>query len=90
MAGNEGMTPRAMNETLAKVRAEIMSSQEQYGDFASMHEGYGVLAEEVAELFDALRLKQTVRERASAIAHEAIQIAAVATRIAEQAGRITR
>jgi NTP pyrophosphatase (non-canonical NTP hydrolase) len=73
------------------VRAEIDAAQARYGDFSSMHEAYGVLAEEVAELFEAVRLKQdggSIRE--NRIRAEAIQVAAVALRIAEQAGRVTR
>ena len=72
------------------VENERRVSQEMFGDFASMHEAYGVLAEEVSELFDAVKLKQQVPERKRMIAKEAIQIAAVALRIAEQAGRVTR
>ena len=79
---------------------ECASSQTKYGDFASMHEAYGVLAEEVDELFDAIKMKQGVLSfdkisghpmtRGECIREEAIQVAAVALRIAEQAGRVTR
>ncbi len=71
-------------------REEADGAQGTYGDFASMHEAYGVLAEEVAELFDAIRMKQKQPVRPRLIRAEAIQIAAVALRIAEQAGRVTR
>ena len=82
---------RALNDAIAKMRGEAMGAQESYGDFASMHEAYGVLAEEVAELFDAVRMRQSDgRMRVDAIAKEAIQVAAVAIRMAEQAGRVTR
>ena len=69
---------------------EAEQAQYQYGDFASHHEAYGVLAEEVDELFDAIRLKQSDPTRAPSIDREAIQIAAVALRLAEQARRLTR
>jgi NTP pyrophosphatase (non-canonical NTP hydrolase) len=72
----------------AKDEAEL--AQEKYGDFASMHEAYGVLAEEVAELFDAIRIKQLQPTRPRLIRAEAIQVAAVALRIAEQASRVLR
>ncbi len=72
------------------VAAEAARAQERYGDFASMHEAYGVLAEEVAELFDAVRLRQGDKSRGEAIRREALQVAAVALRMADQAGRVTR
>ena len=34
---------------------EMRQAQDKYGPFHSTHEGYGVLAEEVAELRDAIR-----------------------------------
>lgn len=77
-------------DTLTAVVSEAGEAQESYGDFASMHEAYGVLAEEVVELFEAVRLNQGRPERRKAIRHEAIQVAAVALRIAAQAGRVNR
>lgn len=65
-------------------------AQSRYGDFTSMHEAHGVLAEEVAELSEAVRMKQSNPKRAEHIEKEAIDVAAVALRIAEQARRITR
>lgn len=70
--------------------AEADSAQESYGDFSSMHEGYGVLTEEVAELLEAIRLKQGDPNRATRIRREALQVAAVALRMADQARRVTR
>ena len=60
-----------------------------------------VLAEEVAELFEAVRMRHgqfkdgrddahPFLRRQDCIRAEAIQVAAVALRIAEQAGRVTR
>ena len=49
----------------------------RYGDFASTHEAYGVLAEEVAELLDAIRSND-----AESIRDEAVDVAAVAYRLA--------
>jgi NTP pyrophosphatase (non-canonical NTP hydrolase) len=79
-----------MNAILVDIMTEAHTAQAKYGDYASMHEAYGVLAEEVAELFDAIRLRQDNPERSTAIAREAIQVAAVAYRVAEQAGRVHR
>lgn len=75
---------------LEAIGAEGDAAQESYGDFSSMHEGYGVLAEEVAELFEAIRMPQGNPSRAGRITKEAIQVAAVAARMAEQAKRVTR
>jgi NTP pyrophosphatase (non-canonical NTP hydrolase) len=84
----------AMMRILDAVSEEAAQASSLYGDFASMHEAYGVLAEEVEELFDAVRMKQTrvdpLNSRAENIRKEAIQVAAVALRIAEQAGRVMR
>lgn len=80
----------ALTQTSEHVLAESLRAQEKYDDFASMHEAYGVLAEEVAELFTEVCTKARDRTRQLRIREEAIQIAAVALRIAEQADRVTR
>ena len=49
----------------------------RYGDFTSTHEGLGVLTEEVAELVEAIRSNAL-----GAVQREAIQVAAVALRLA--------
>jgi len=83
-------------QALIEITTEADVAQGRFGDFASMHEAYGVLAEEVDELFDAVKLPQPLGSdvglttRASMIEREAIQVAAVAMRIAEQARRVTR
>lgn len=65
-------------------------AQSKFGDFTSMHEAYGVLDEEVHELAAAVRMKQSNPKRAEEIEKEAIDVAAVALRIAEQARKVTR
>ncbi len=67
-----------------------MQADRDFDDFASMHEAYGVLAEEVAEFLDAVRLRQSNRNRPLLCRKEALDIAAVALRIAAQASRVTR
>jgi len=62
---------------LADVQTEIDETTRRYGLFRSTHEGYGVLAEEVLELLLAIRTNDPIDIRT-----EAIQVAAVATRIA--------
>ena len=90
-----------LGQETADVVVEACAAQAKFGDFASMHEGYGVLAEEVAELFEAVRMRHgqfkegrddahPFLRRQDCIRAEAIQVAAVALRIAEQAGRVTR
>jgi len=49
---------------------------------ASMHEGYAVMLEEVDELWESIRCDFTRR----AILTEAVQVAAMAQRLAEDAG----
>ena len=65
-------------------------AQHRFGDFASMHEAYGVLAEEVEEFLDAVRLRQDNPERPDRCRQEALDIAAVCLRIAEQSERVRR
>lgn len=72
------------------ITQEAGAAQGKFGDFASMHEAFGVLSEEVAELFEGVRMQQGNPHRADVIRREAIQVAAVAMRIAEQARRVTR
>lgn len=59
------------------IRDEIDRAERRYGDPISAHEGYGVLAEEVHELLVAVRANAS-----ESIRSEAIQVAAVATRLA--------
>lgn len=56
--------------------AEMERASRRYGPFASSHEGYGVLAEEVAEFFEAMRANDP-----AAMQREALQVAAVAMRL---------
>lgn len=60
------------------VREEAHRAHEKYGHFKSTHEGYGVLAEEVTELLDAIRMNCSRN-----IMNEAIQVSAVALRLAD-------
>lgn len=66
-----------MDETLAAVRAEAERAADRYGPFTSTHEALGVLVEEIEELRGAIR--DNVIE---AVKLEAIQVAAVAARLA--------
>jgi hypothetical protein len=59
---------------------ELRAATALFGNFASVHEAYGVLMEEVAELFDEIRKKDDQRDYHN-MRHEAIQIAAMALKI---------
>lgn len=67
-----------MSDLTTQLRAEMARAQERYGDFASSHEGFGVLTEEYYELLEMVRSNRVDRIR-----HEALQVAAVALRLAE-------
>lgn len=64
-------------EVDARIEKEGVEADRKYGPFTSAHEGYGVLAEEVAELLDAIRSNTDV-----VVQIEACQVAAVAWRLA--------
>lgn len=63
----------------AATRALVMD--DKHARFVSAHEAYGVLAEEVAELFDEVRKKKEIRSKL-AMRNEALDIAVVGLRIA--------
>ena len=64
-----------------EVSVETVRIQEKFGDYRSMHEAYGVLAEEVAEFFEEVRKKQSDPTRLRMCRQEAIDVAVVALRI---------
>lgn len=71
------MSKRTLSEVIGAVRAECEKAGQRYGEFHSTHEGLGVLAEEIDELMEAIR-----SNRRFPIQREAIQVAAVAIRLA--------
>jgi hypothetical protein len=68
---------RLANEVLAELRR----ARSLYPAQASAHEGYAVLLEEMDELWDAIKLRQSHPGRNLAIRDEAIQVAAMAMRL---------
>lgn len=72
-----------LKKTLECVEIEARETYAFHGAFASAHEAWAVLYEEVMELFEEIRKKPSVRDYEQ-IAHEAIQVAAVATRFVAQ------
>ncbi len=60
-----------------RIAGEIHKADQRYGPFRSTHEGLGVLTEEYMELVEAIRANDL-----DGIIKEALQVAAVATRLA--------
>ena len=65
-------------ELYSETIEQTLKADAKYGPFTSTHEGLGVLIEEVAELTDAIR-----SNKIGSVEMEAIQVAAVALRLAE-------
>lgn len=67
-----------MASVLSLMLTEMADASTRYGPFRSSHEGLGVLTEEYHELVEAVRANDLL-----AIRREAIQISAVAYRLAD-------
>ena len=63
--------------TLHEIGEEAERARKKWGPFRSSHEAYGVLAEEMAELLEAIHANEDLCAR-----REALQVAAVAYRFA--------
>lgn len=59
---------------------EVLTATRRWGPFHSAHEGYGIILEEVDELWDAVRLNQSKPDRKSRLRAESTQVAAMALR----------
>ena len=66
-----------LNEIIDDVAEELKRATSQHGGFASWHEGYAVLLEEVEELWDEVKRKN---RNVYAARKEAIQVAAMAVK----------
>ena len=78
-------------EVYEAVSKEVETAQQNWPPFNSAHEAYGVLAEEVDELWEHVKTNQKRRDL-PAMKKEAIQVAAMAIRFAievcsEEVGR---
>ncbi len=69
-----------MKNVTQAVMIELRNAQENFPRFASAHEGFAILKEEVDELWEAVRLKQSDPSRDTKITAETIQVAAMALR----------
>lgn len=79
------MEPQATSDALmtatTKAGIEVQRAVDDNEGFASFHEGYAVLKEEVEELWDEIKVNRAKRSR-KRIHDEAIQAAAMAIEIA--------
>jgi hypothetical protein len=74
-------------EAANKAIAEIQRAQQKHGSFPfySTHQGYGVLLEEVDEMWDEIR-----RDNLELSIKEAIQVAAMALRYVAEFGAVVQ
>ena len=66
---------RRASQALGDVAAELYRATRKFGSFASTHEGYAVILEELDELWDDVKANRVDDSIA-----EAVQVAAMATR----------
>lgn len=66
-----------------EIEAEAVTGHDKFGAFNSAHEGFAVLKEEVDELWDHVKTKQTHRDL-NKMKTEAMQVAAMAVRFAAE------
>lgn len=73
----------SLGKTLTEVVAELAFARANFNPHNSAHEGYAVLLEEVDELWTEVKVNQKRRDPAK-MRKEAIQVAAMAIRFAEE------
>jgi hypothetical protein len=66
-----------IDKILLQVREEVYFATEKFGVFASPHEGYAIIKEELDELWDDIKANRGYEFAAE---REAIQVAAMAIR----------
>ena len=77
-----------LNIVINKIKKEYLRAVNKFGAFHNAHEGYAVLLEEVDELWENVKLNQTIFTRDEAMREEAIQVAAMAIRFIIDCGGI--
>lgn len=70
-------------DVFSAINEELYQARSKWPAFNSAHEGYAILAEEVDELWDHVKTNQKKRDLV-AMKAEAIQVAAMAIRFAEE------
>lgn len=73
--------PKIYSRELRDVSEELDKALRKHPKFASAHEGWAVIREEVDELWDEVKVRQAKRRR-DKMRKEAIQVAAMALRFA--------
>ena len=75
-----------LNTIIDKVKEEYIRASSKFPPFASAHEGYAVILEEMDELWENVKLNQKNLSRNKLMCEEAIQVAAMAVRFIMDAG----
>lgn len=75
MKTNKMDHPEHISQIMLEVECELNRATHKFGNFASHHEGYAILKEEVDELWDAVKANDHQHAR-----EEAVQVAAMAIR----------
>ena len=83
MTDDEQLDRERMAEAAKHALEEAKQGRAHWNALNSAHEAYAVLAEEVEELWDHVKVKQLNRDL-KAMRHEAIQVAAMAIRFAAE------
>lgn len=73
------MTPEQLNPIFRDIKDELSSAMRKFDGMHSLHEAYAVIAEEVDELWDIVREKNS-HEMGVIARKECVQIAAMAIR----------
>lgn len=71
---------KTIDEWQVIVANEMIVASSTHPPFNSAHEGFAVIQEEMEELFDSVKLKQTNPERNERMRKEAIQVTAMGLR----------
>lgn len=69
-----------INEIITDITKEVDRATLMYPTFNSAHEGWAILKEEVDELWEAVKMKDSDEDRVGAMKEEAIQVGAMAIR----------
>ena len=76
-----------MNEIFNLIQEEMRRSIDIWGPFKGFHEAYAVIQEEVDELWDEIKKRDRDKDK---IEREAVQVAAMAVKLALTAKEINR
>ena len=76
------MPAQTRDRLMSEIQAEVLRAARHGAQFASLHEAYAVILEELDEVWEITRLKKRDRE-ASKIRKELIQLGAMAVKAIE-------